>query len=271
MARSGGGAARHQRIIDGRLRAAEAKQPVGALFIEVAGDTSDEGFFPITPADKEAHAAFFEGSVTQLRAFCLPFRAEYAAWQEDQSYNNWFEAGDLELYYAVIRSLRPKRIIEIGSGFSTLAAADACARNGQGQIICIDLEPRVKLPAEVQLLKMSIEEAPESVFDELESGDLLFIDSSHTAEEALYHCLLLEQLPSGVVVQHHDCLYPQPAVFPEETLLMHYYQIRQSSWQGLVSNAIARQNLGPVEYGNIIPAYRRNTARFPGSIYTQKR
>ena len=259
-----------KRIIDARLRTAEAKQPVGALFVEAARDNHDEGFFPITAADKEDHAAFFKGTVARLRDFCLPFRAEYAAWPEDRSYNGWFEAGDLELYYAVIRSMKPKRIIEIGSGFSTHAAVEACAKNGRGQIICIDPRPRADLPEEVQLMKMSVEEAPRSVFDELEAGDLVFIDSSHTAEETLYHCLLLERLPIGVVVQHHDCLYPHPPVFPEETLLMHYYRIQKSSWQGLVSNAIARQALGPVEYGNIIPSYRRNTERFPGSIYTQK-
>jgi glycosyltransferase involved in cell wall biosynthesis len=260
-----------KRIIDSRLRAAEAKQPVGALFIEDSGSSYDEGFFPITAANKKTHEAFFEGSVTRLREFCLPFREEYAAWPEERSYNGWFEAGDLELYYAVIRSLRPKKIIEIGSGYATHAAVEACARNGHGQIVCIDPQPRADLPKEVQLVKLPVEEVSRSVFDALEGGDLVFIDSSHTAEEALFHCLLLERFPSGVVVQHHDCLYPQPPVFPEETLLMHYYRIQLSSWQGLVSNAIARQALGPVEYGNIVPAYRRNTARFPGSIYTRKR
>ena len=260
-----------KRIVDSRLRAAEAKQPVGALFVEVATTMYDEGFFPISAEDQEGHATFFKESVARFRDFCLPFREEYAAWPEERSYNGWFEAGDFELYYAVVRSLKPKRIVEIGSGYSTYAALDACARNGHGQIICIDPQPRAVLPAEVQLMKMPIEEVPRSVFDALESGDIVFIDSSHTAEETLYHCLLLDQLPSGVVVQHHDCLYPRPPVFPEETMLMHYYRIRQSFWQGLVSNAIARQDLGPVEYGGIIPAYVRNTERIPGSIYTQKR
>lgn len=260
-----------KRILDGRLRAAEAKQPVGALFVEVARGDQDEGFFPITAEVKEDHAAFFEGSVARLRDFCLPFREEYAAWPQDRSYNGWFEAGDLELYYAVIRSLKPKRIFEIGSGFSTHAAIDACARNGLGQIVCIDPKPRADLPVEVQVLKMPVEEVPLSTFDDLESGDLVFIDSSHSAEETLYHCLLLERLASGVVVQHHDCVYPHAARFPEETLLMHYYRLRQSSWNGLVSNAVARQELGPAEYVSIIPAYARNTERILGSIYTQKR
>ena len=261
-----------KRTIDRRLRAAEAKQPVGALFVEIAtAGHDDEGFFPVTAEDKKTHAAFFEGSAARLRDFCLPFREEYAAWPQDRSYNGWFEAGDLELYYAVIRSMKPKRIVEIGSGFSTHAAIDACARNGHGRIVCIDPKPRADLPAEVQLIKMPIEEVPRSVFDELEGGDLVFIDSSHTAEETLYHCLLLERFPSGIVVQHHDCLHPNTAVFPEETLLMHYYRMRRASWQGLVSNAVARQELGPAEYGEIVPAYARNTERSPGSIYTRKR
>ena len=260
-----------KRLLDGRLRAAEAKQPVGALFVEVAPPSYDEGFFPITEEDRDDHGTFFTASVVKLRDFCLPFRDEYAAWPQDRSYNGWFEAGDLELYYAVIRTLKPKRIVEVGSGFSTHAAVEACAKNGGGQITCIDPQPRTDLPAEVRLLKMPVEEAPLSVFAELESGDLVFIDSSHTAEETLYHCLLLDALPSGVVVQHHDCVYPHTARFPEETLLMHYYRLRQSSWDGLVSNALARQDLGPEGYGDVIPSYARNTDRVPGSIYTRKR
>lgn len=260
-----------KRLVDKRLRSAEAKQPVGVLFVEAAPPSHDEGFFSVTAEDREDHADFFAKSVRAIRDFCLPFRDEYAAWPEDRSYNRWFESGDIELYYAVIRSVRPKKIVEIGSGYSTRTAQEACARNGRGKIVCIDSDPRTDLPAEVELLKMPVEEAPESVFADLESGDVVFIDSSHTAEETLYHCLLLEKLPSGVVVHHHDCLFPRPAVFPEETLLMHYYRLRRSAWEGLVSNALARDELGAEAYTEIIPSYRRNLARFPGSIYTRKR
>ena len=259
-----------KRIIDGRLRSAEAKQPVGALFVEIASNDVDEGFFPISASNKADHAAFFGESAGRLREFCEPFRHEYAAWPEERSYNGWFESGDIELYYSVIRAMKPRRIIEIGGGFSTHAALDACARNGHGQIICIDPEPRATLSAEVEVMRMPIEDVAKHVFEGLESGDIVSIDSSHTAEEALYHCLLLDRLPSGVVVQHHDFLYPRPPAFPEETVLMHYYRIQRALWRGLVSNALARQELGPIEFGEIIPAYRRNTLRFPGSIYTQK-
>ena len=260
-----------KQLVDKRLRSAEAKHPVGALFVEALTGSDDEGFFPIGAEDREDYQAFFSGSVAALRNFCLPVQAEYAAWPEDRSYNRWFESGDLELYYAVIRALRPKKIIEVGSGFSTHVAVEACAKNGFGKIICIDPDPRTDLPTEVELVKMPVEEAPADIFATLESGDLLFIDSSHTAEETLYHCLLLEHLPSGVVVHHHDCVYPSPPRFAEETILMHYYRLRQTAWEGLLSNEVARQALGPDGYADVIPSYRRNTTRLLGSIYTRKR
>ena len=259
-----------KRLVDEKLRAAEAKHPVGALFVEEL-TSNDDGFFSIEPQDRKDYEAFFCGSVSALQKFCLPVQAEYAAWPEDRSYNRWFESGDLELYYAVIRALRPKKIIEVGSGFSTSVALEACTKNGQGKIICIDPQPRTDVPAEIEFLKMSVEKAPADIFANLESGDLLFIDSSHTAEETLYHCLLMEHLPSGVVVHHHDCVHPSLPIFAEETILMHYYRLRQTRWEGLVSNAIARRELGPDGYTAIIPSYRRNTTRVPGSIYTRKR
>jgi hypothetical protein len=45
--------------------------------------------------------------------------------------NGSFEAGDAELYYSVVRKTKPRRIIEVGSGFSTLVAIEGILRNKQ--------------------------------------------------------------------------------------------------------------------------------------------
>ena len=45
-------------------------------------------------------------------------------------------------YYCVIRDRKPKRIIEVGSGFSTFVASEAVAANGHGEIVCIEPYPR---------------------------------------------------------------------------------------------------------------------------------
>ena len=42
--------------------------------------------------------------------------------------NNFFSRGDAEIYYQIIRFLKPKNIIEVGSGYSTLIALEAAKK-----------------------------------------------------------------------------------------------------------------------------------------------
>ena len=218
-----------------------------------------------------AYAALFSRGVQQLLQIALPLRREYASWPMDHVYNGWFESGDLELYYAMIRSLQPSRIIEIGSGFATAIAADACRKNGRGSIVCVDPEPRTDLPGDVQFHRARVEDVDLTLFDSLESGDLLFIDSSHSEEKALYHRTILDRLVPGVTVHHHDFMYPNPPRFPEERVIIEYYTSRSQDWEGLISNAMARHKLGAEQYAIIFPHYARDPIRYPGSVYLRKR
>ena len=57
--------------------------------------------------------------------------------------NNFFEEGDAEIYYQLIRYFKPKNIVEIGSGHSTLICLEAINKNkietkNKTNLVCIE-------------------------------------------------------------------------------------------------------------------------------------
>ncbi len=116
----------------------------------------------------------------------------------------------------MVRRGKPNRIVEVGGGFSTLVSAAAAARNGNTSIVCIDPFPPAyvtrKLPARVSLVVSPVQEVGFDIFERLESGDIVFIDSSHVSQYGSdVNYLFLEVLPRikpGVVVHVHDIFLP---------------------------------------------------------------
>ncbi len=142
--------------------------------------------------------------------------------------NGAFEAGDAEYLYNLIRLKKPARIVEIGSGFSTLMAIRAVKRNQadnpgyQCRQLCI--EPYEKPWLErtgVTVLRQRVEDAGKGLFAELAKDDILFIDSSHMIRpqgDVLFECLeLLPALQTGVIVHVHDIFSPRD--YPREWLV----------------------------------------------------
>ena len=95
-------------------------------------------------------------------------------WDQD-----WFPRLDAAAAYAMVRSLRPRRIVEVGSGHSTRFLARAVADGGlDTRITAIDPQPRAsieKLP--VEWLRTPVQRV--AAFPPLGEDDILFIDSSH--------------------------------------------------------------------------------------------
>lgn len=135
---------------------------------------------------------------------------------------------DGEVLYAMVRHLEPRRIVEVGAGFSTLVIADAKARNG-GEVDhrVFDPFPSPLLAGlgGIELAALGAEEIPMETFTALESGDLLFIDTTHTVRpENDVMRLLLEVLPQvspGVVVHIHD--FFRPYEYPRFLMELGYY------------------------------------------------
>lgn len=146
--------------------------------------------------------------------------------------NGYFEGLDAAVYYALIRDLKPARIIEIGSGFSTRIAAAAAGRNAQdgraAEIVCVEPYPQPRLSdarLSVTLVQERVEHLSFDWFDALQPNDILFIDSSHTVKFGGDVCReFLEILPRvkpGVWIHVHDIFFPYD--YPAEWLIRQRY------------------------------------------------
>lgn len=231
----------------------------------------ERGFIPLRPEVSEQYEQFWAKNVEHITRITAPYKGEYERWPDDWYHNMWFDTGDAELYYSMIRTHKPSRIIEIGSGYCTRIAAEACRVNGTGRITCIDPIPRKDLPAIVDFEKAFVQDIDLGFFDALGENDFLFIDSSHEAEEAIYHYLILDRLAPGVIVHHHDFMFPLLPDWPEENVIISYYMNHPNEWEGIASNADARHKMGPDGYGALFGHYASNPHRYAGSIYTRKR
>lgn len=129
--------------------------------------------------------------------------------------NGQFSYSDAMAYYAVLRKTQPKRVVEIGSGFSTLVAAAAIKANGFGSITCIEPYPR---PFLSKIENVSVEQikaqdiTPEQLNDMLDDGDVFFIDSTHTVKtgsDCLHIYLrLMPKIRKNIYVHIHDIFLP---------------------------------------------------------------
>jgi hypothetical protein len=145
-------------------------------------------------------------------------------------------------------------------------------------VVVVDPRPRVRVPREVEYIQGRVEEVDLALFEELGAGDVLFIDSSHTTEEARYHVReILPRLAWGVVIHHHDVLFPydayylgDPVTFGEPDVLLEFYESRPIDFEILVSAAwVCYRNRALVE--EFVPSSRRMPGRVPGSIWIRKR
>lgn len=167
----------------------------------------------------EAQVALLE-HLAQL-AGDLPFAATQ---QEGLRYwyeNEFYSYGDALLLATLLRFLRPRRLIEVGSGFSSAVTLDINERYLDGQLACVFIEPfparlhSLLTPADqerVTIRAQPVQDVPLSVFAELAAGDILLIDSSHVGKIGSdVNYLLFDVLPTlaaGVLVHFHDIFYP---------------------------------------------------------------
>jgi predicted O-methyltransferase YrrM len=130
-------------------------------------------------------------------------------WKQD-----WFPRLDAAAAYAIVRKTHPRRIVEVGSGHSTRFLARAVADGRlDTRITAIDPQPRASLHGlAVTRLNVPVQAAGPAVFDELQDGDILFIDSSHQVKPGSDVEFLLERvlprLARGVRAHFHDIFLP---------------------------------------------------------------
>lgn len=141
-------------------------------------------------------------------------------------YGPGFTTVDAMTLYFMLRDLKPRRYLEIGSGLSTYFAWLAIERNkGEGapcSITCIDPFPTGRLAplGGVEMIASLAQDVELSRFAALESGDVFFIDSTHVlkvdGDVAYLYLEVVPRLASGVVIHAHDIPFPYNTPHPAE-------------------------------------------------------
>lgn len=133
----------------------------------------------------------------------------------------WLDAKTL---FVLLQAWKPLRLIEVGSGHSSLLIADVNARflAGKMHITCIEPYPEPFLQRTGsgidRLIQAKVQDVPLEEFEALAAGDVLFIDSSHVSKAGsdVNHLFfqVLPRLASGVWIHIHDVFlpfeYPRP-------------------------------------------------------------
>ncbi|MCC7518166.1 MAG: class I SAM-dependent methyltransferase [Verrucomicrobiae bacterium] len=134
--------------------------------------------------------------------------------------NGFYGGADAAAFFLLLRDLKPRRLVEVGSGFSTRVAQAALRRNAREgapaeEHVCLEPFPNERtagLSEGVRFLRSAAEDAPEELFLGLRGGDVLFVDSSHTVRPfGDVPRLVLDLLPRlhpGVWVHFHDIFLP---------------------------------------------------------------
>jgi hypothetical protein len=189
-----------------------------------------------------------DGQVARIRDICAPFEPEFRGnpFYEDavsRSSGPGFGYIEAQALHGVVRHLKPRQIIEVGSGVSTRCSLAATAMNEEEgaprcDVTCIEPHPSSWLEsANIRLIRTEVQCLGFELFEALDAGSLLFIDSSHTVKVGGdVNYLILEVLPllrAGVLVHFHDIFMPYDYArnaltsleHPQETVLLHAFLI----------------------------------------------
>ena len=148
--------------------------------------------------------------------------------------NNYYSYSDGIILYSIIRHFKPKRIIEIGSGFSSANMLDTNDLFFDNKIDLTFIEPYpeerlIPILTETDkkfttVIKSDVQSISLEIFKQLETGDILFVDSTHavkTGSDVNY--ILFDVLPAlnpGVLIHFHDIFYPFE--YPKEWVFKGY-------------------------------------------------
>lgn len=217
------------------------------------------------------------------------FRQEYTAGVIKEAgfqfSNGSFESGDAETLYYFVRGLKPKKIVEIGAGNSSLIIHAAlklnAAEGSYGEHVIIEPyeNPWLEMLG-VIVIRDRVEMVDLSVFQSLGKEDILFIDSSHVVR-AQNDCVfeyteLLPSLSSGVVVHVHDIFTPFD--YPDEWLNKKFrLWTEQYVLEALLANGNNWEILAPLhwlsqcteQFKVLCPYFEEG--RMPGSIWIRKK
>jgi predicted O-methyltransferase YrrM len=228
-----------------------------------------------------------ESQLELLDEIVANFKSEYDALplEADEGFrifNNWMGPVDAEMLYSMVRRHHPHRLIEIGSGMSTMCIGLALRQNEAEQHPCrftaIDPKPRhdVSSVAGLNFKQEKLEDIPLWMFQDLEQNDILFIDSSHIYQPGndvdIEYSRILPALRSGVVVQIHDIFLPNgyPAWWSHRGYdeQSHVVQLLETGeWDVLWGSQFVHLNR-PDRLRDAFRSYK--SVDYPGSLWMRK-
>ena len=201
--------------------------------------------------------------------------------------NTWFPLPDAFTLSGIIRKEKPRRIIEVGSGFSSMVMLDTLERTHTSASLTF-IEPfperlnSLLWPGDKSsstILAKRVQEVPLSLFDQLEAQDVLFIDSSHVAKigsDVTFLLLrVLPRLKRGALVHLHDIFYP--FTYPiswiregrawNESIFLRAFLMRNPDFQIIAFNSFARHSF-PEVFRERFPDFLNDTGT--SSIWLKK-
>ena len=135
--------------------------------------------------------------------------------------NDFWTGGDALIHYGLLREAKPRRVVEVGCGWSSLLMARALARNedeGAPPATVDQVEPYARtellraLPEDWRLHETMLQRAPLELFEQLGDGDICFYDGSHVARAGSdvnwFFFVVVPRLAPGVIVHVHDIFWP---------------------------------------------------------------
>ena len=201
--------------------------------------------------------------------------------------NSWFSYSDAIFLYCFLRRFTPKRIVEVGSGFSSAVMLDTIDSvfSRSPEMTFIDLYPdrlnkllREKDKHQFKLIDRKIQDVPPKIFSNLGSGDLLFIDLSHVvkcgSDLQLLMFDILPNLQPGVFVHFHDVFYPfdypsdwlNEGRYWNENYFLRAFLSYNSEWIIVFFNTYVHHMFGDL-IKEKMPLCAKN---FGGSLYIQR-
>jgi hypothetical protein len=178
-----------------------------------------------------------------LTEICRPYYHEVAGLEfyKESRASEWgpgFGAIESQVLHCFLRSKAPTRIVEIGSGQSTLCMLKASKLNSKDgrsetRITCVDPYPRKSLQSidNIIVMKQTCQSVPRALFSQLQDGDLLFIDSSHAvkvgSDVIRIYLDIIPSLPKGVYIHIHDINLPY--LYSRSTLSAYFHTNSQET------------------------------------------
>jgi hypothetical protein len=236
--------------------------------------------------DRDAMVRLWNDLTPHLQS--APFAFEARPGYRYRYDNGAYSWGDGLVLHAMLRHLRPRRLIEVGSGWSSACVVDTNEHflDSGCEVTCIEpypglLHETVGAPTSpFGIIESGIQAVPLDLFDALTAGDILFIDSTHvlrTGSDVTHELLeILPRIAPGVFVHFHDVFwpfeYPRSWAVDENRAWNEIYALRaflceNPHWRIVMFNDfLAKNEAGLI--GQTCPAFLNNPG---GALWLERR